>query len=302
MLGFSVALDVQSAVWPPLSLCVEIAIGAVRLNDSHKAVESRLVLPLLCLALLSGCASGPECELAEGVNMEWVSRPRKGPVTHLVLHHTATSNTAALRILSGRDPSTRVSVHYLITDEPEPRIIEIVPEDKVAFHAGVSQWAGARDLNETSIGIEIVNLDGNVHPYGEAQFAVIASLAADIVRRHGIRPENVVAHSDIAPGRKLDPGVLFPWRRLEREAGVGCWADPSDVAVRLRNSPPLPLTEVQAALTRWGYDVPATGKHDDATRGALAAFQRHHRPSRVDGYADRETVAILLTLIDAHRR
>lgn len=257
---------------------------------------------ILALALLSGCASGPESELAEGVNLGWISRPRKGVVTTLVLHHTATGNEAALRVLSGRDPSTRVSAHYLVTDEPEPRIIEIVPEDKVAFHAGVAQWRGDRDLNETSVGIEIVNLDGNVHPYGEAQFAVIASLAADIARRHGIAPGNVVAHSDIAPGRKQDPGSLFPWRRLARDAGVGCWADPSDVAVKLRESPPLPLFEVQQALTRWGYDVPATGKLDATTRAAVAAFQRHHRPAKVDGIPDRETVATLLVLLDAYPR
>lgn len=258
------------------------------------------ILPLL--ALLGGCASHPEGELAEGVNVEWVSRPRTSAVTHLVLHHTATGNETALKILSGRDPATRVSVHYLVTDEPEPRIIEIISEDKVAFHAGLSQWSGTRDLNACSIGIEVVNLDGNLHPYSEAQFAVIASLAADIVRRHGIRPENVVAHSDIAPGRKLDPGTLFPWRRLEREAGVGCWADASDVAEKLRTTPALPLFEVQQALTRWGYAVPATGKADETTRNALAAFQRHYRPGKVDGVADRETVAILLTLLDTYRR
>lgn len=261
----------------------------------------RLTIAILLAALLAGCASGPESELAEGVNLGWISRPRKAGVTTLVLHHTATGNEASLRILSGRDPSTRVSVHYLITDEPEPRIIEIVPEDMVAFHAGAGSWRGDRDLNESSIGIEVVNLDGNAHPYTEAQFAVIASLAADIVRRHGIRPGNVVAHSDIAPGRKQDPGVLFPWRRLEREAGVGCWADPSDVAVKLRESPPLPLFEVQQALTRWGYDVPATGKLDATTRAAVMAFQRHHRPGRVDGVPDRETVATLLVLIDTYR-
>lgn len=262
----------------------------------------RLALSIVCVGLLSGCASKHDSELADGANLEWVSRPRKGGVSHLILHHTAVGNEAALRILSGKDPATRVSVHYLITDEPEPRIIEIVPEDKVAFHAGVSHWAGVRDLNETSIGIEVVNLDGNVHPYSEAQFAMVASLAADIVRRHSIRPENVVAHSDVSPGRKLDPGSLFPWHRLEREAGVGCWADPSDVAVKLRTTPTLPLFEVQIALTRWGYDVPATGKHDAVTRHALAAFQRHYRPAKVDGYADRETVAILLTLIESYRR
>lgn len=257
---------------------------------------------LSLLALLVGCASQPDSSVAEGVNLEWVSRPRTAAVTHLVLHHTATGNESSLKILSGRDPATRVSVHYLVTDEPEPRMIEIIPEDRVAFHAGLSHWAGVRDLNSTSIGIEIVNLDGNVHPYSEAQFAVVASLAADIVKRHGIRPENVVAHSDIAPGRKLDPGRLFPWYRLEREAGVGCWADASDVAVKLRATPTLPLFEIQQALTRWGYDVPATGKHDEVTRNAVAAFQRHHRPSKVDGIPDRETVAILLTLIDTYRR
>lgn len=257
---------------------------------------------LFLVALLVGCSSSPEAELAGDANLGWVSRPRKGAITTLVLHHTATGNEAALRILSGRDPATRVSAHYLITDEASPRIIEIVPEDKVAFHAGVSVWRGVRDLNDCSVGIEVVNADGNAHPYTEAQFAVIASLTADIVRRHAIRPENVVAHSDIAPGRKQDPGALFPWRRLEREAGVGCWADPSEVAVKLRESPALPLFEVQQALTRWGYDVPATGKLDDVTRAALAAFQRHHRPGKVDGMPDRETVATLLVLLDNHPR
>lgn len=262
----------------------------------------RALTIILLASLLVGCASGPEGELAEGVNLGWISRPRKGRVTTLVLHHTATGNEASLRILSGRDPATRVSVHYLITDEPEPRIIEIVPEDKVAFHAGVAQWRGDRDLNESSIGIEVVNPDGNLHPYSEAQFALIASLASDIVRRHGISPGRVVAHSDIAPGRKQDPGSLFPWRRLEREAGVGCWPDPSDVAERLRTTPTLPLFEVQQALTRWGYDVPATGKLDEVTRAAVAAFQRHYRPGKVDGVPDRETIAALLVLLDNEPR
>ena len=158
--------------------------------------------------------------MVEGANLGWVSRPRQVPVTTLVLHHTAVGNEVALRILSGRDPATQVSVHYLVTDEPSPRVIAIVPEDKVAFHAGQSHWRGVRNLNECSIGIEIVNLDGNVHPYSEAQFATVARLAAEIVQRHGIAPAQVVAHSDIAPGRKLDPGSLFPWKRLAREAGI----------------------------------------------------------------------------------
>lgn len=261
----------------------------------------RFVTPLV-VCLLTACASSPEGELAEGANLDWVSRPRQVPVTTLVLHHTAVGNEAALRILSGRDPATQVSAHYLVTDEPAPRVIAIVPEDRVAFHAGRSHWRGVRNLNECSIGIEIVNLDGNIHPYSEAQFSAVARLAAEIVRRHEIDPALVLAHSDVSPGRKLDPGSLFPWRRLAREAGVGCWADPSDVAVRLRSTPALPLYEVQQALTRWGYDVPATGKLDDTTRAAVAAFQRHHRPGKVDGVPDRETVAVLLTLIDAYPR
>jgi N-acetylmuramoyl-L-alanine amidase len=216
------------------------------------------------------------------------------------MHYTATTNEASLKILSGQDPQTRVSVHYLITDEVEPQIIPIVPEDTVAFHAGVSHWRGLNDLNETSIGIEVVNLDGNQHPYSEAQFAAIASLSADIVRRYKILPQNVVAHSDIAPNRKLDPGILFPWRRLEREAGVGCYPDPSDVAERLR-SPALPrlsIQDIQRALTRWGYLVPSTGKLDETTRHALSAFQRHYRPSKVDGQPDRETIATLWVLLE----
>lgn len=248
---------------------------------------------LTALALLTGCASDPD-------NLGWVTRPRKGEVLQLVMHYTAAGNESSLKILSGKDPTARVSVHYLITDEPEPRIIPIVPEDTVAFHAGVSHWRGLNDLNETSIGIEVVNLNGNLHPYSEAQFAAIASLASDIVRRHKILPQNVVAHSDIAPSRKLDPGILFPWRRLEREAGVGCYPSPSDVAEKLRSPslPALTTLDIQRALSRWGYQVPMTGKLDDTTRHALSAFQRHYRPSKVDGQPDRETVATLLVLLE----
>lgn len=256
-------------------------------------------LPLLAwTALLAGCASGIEPEPGSGIG--WVSRERKGKVEHLVLHHTGVGLAESLRILSGRDPERRVSSHYLVTDESPPRVIALVPEGRVAFHAGVSYWRGRQGLNETSVGIEIVNLDGNAHPYPEAQFLAVAELCAAIVRRHGIDPRDVVAHSDIAPGRKVDPGRLFPWERLHREHGVGPWPTPANLAKAKAGAdspaPPSPA-ELRGLLADWGYAVGSSPGWDDADRQALAAFQRRFHPARVSGQPDAETVRRLRALL-----
>lgn len=250
------------------------------------------VVALLGLSLFPGCASRPSEEPGSGI--DWVSRPRIAPATHLVVHHTAADLATSLRVLSGRDPGRRVSCHYLVTDEPNPRVLPLVPEDRVAFHAGASHWRGVDSLNECSIGIEIVHPDGDRSPYAEAQVAAVGKLLSQLAARHGIDPRDIVAHSDISPGRKHDPGRFFPWERLHREHGVGAWPDAAKVA-SFRDAG-LPDDRHLAALLRLlGYKVdPAS---PDAARVALTEFQRHWRPDKVDGRADRETVARLRALL-----
>ena len=208
-------------------------------------------------------------------------------VDMLVLHYTGmTSGAAALARLC--DPAARVSAHYTIDEDGT--VYAMVPETRRAWHAGISHWAGARDINARSIGIELVN-PGHEFAYrafAEAQIAALIPLCQDIVKRHAIPSWRVLGHSDVAPARKEDPGELFPWKRLA-DAGIGLWPAPGTD----------PGAEAVAALlTRYGYDPEAPPEK------IVTAFQRHFRPSRVDGMADAETRAMLsglLALYDAQK-
>ncbi len=221
------------------------------------------------------------------------AEPRKEPVTCLVLHHTAGSLPSSLDILQGKDPKHKVGVHYLVTDEPKPRVIRLVPENLAAFHAGKSAWGKLTNLNQNSVGIEIINYDGNVYPYSEAQAAIIFSLCDEIVRRYDIKPWNVLAHSDIAVGRKVDPGAKFPWAKLA-SLGIGAWPLPGEVADNLRKKQNLSPNHVRSLLTAYGY---ALEPGDGGLKLGVEAFQRHFRPNKIDGLVDDETVAILEALL-----
>ena len=250
------------------------------------------------LFALGGCAS--ESSVSEGSGVEWVSHPRTERVTHLVLHHTAASTEVSLRVLTGHDPGHRVSAHYLVTDEPVPRVLLLIPENRVAYHAGKSAWRGREGLNACSIGIEIVNADGDRQDYPPAQVEAVAKLVAELAVRHGIEARNIVAHAEIAPDRKSDPGRRFPWERLYREHGLGCWPSPALLALLEQESPPSPET-LATMLREWGYRVDDTDRfaQDASVRLALLAFQRRYRPEKVDGLADAETVARLRALLAA---
>jgi N-acetylmuramoyl-L-alanine amidase len=199
-----------------------------------------------------------------------------------------------------RDPKAEVSSHYFIDEDGT--ILQLVPESRRAWHAGVGVWKGERDLNSASIGIEIVNPghDGGLPPFGEAGIAATIALCRDIAARHPIRPERILAHSDIAPARKRDPGERFPWDALWR-AGVGHWVPPAP-----KIGPPLfrekeqgpPIRALQALLSLYGYGVELTGVYDAPTRTVVAAFQRHFRPEKVDGEADASTIETLRALLD----
>jgi N-acetylmuramoyl-L-alanine amidase len=218
----------------------------------------------------------------------------------VILHYTGMpTGSAALALL--RDPKSELSAHYFVWEDG--RIVQLVGEDRRAWHAGVSFWKGERDLNSCSIGIEIVNPghDGGAPPFPDAQIAAVIALTRDICGRRAIKPQRVLAHSDIAPARKTDPGEGFPWDRLWRE-GVGHWVDPSPIG----NGPALkrgaegpPVRALQAMLALYGYGVELTGVFDKETELSVSAFQRHFRPAKVDGEADGSTVQTLRRLIEA---
>lgn len=222
---------------------------------------------------------------------------RTAPPSILVLHYTGmkTGEEAIARL---RDPEAKVSSHYVV--EEDGRVFRLVPEERRAWHAGVSYWRGRRNVNGDSIGIEIVNPghEFGYRPFPEAQVAAVVALVGDIRGRWEIEDRDIVGHSDVAPKRKDDPGELFPWKRLA-EAGHGLWAE----------APPAPgepigegeegaaVFALQAGFTRLGYDLPPSGRFDADTTAVVRAFQRHWRPERVDGIADGETRARLIALL-----
>jgi N-acetylmuramoyl-L-alanine amidase len=178
----------------------------------------------------------------------------------------------------------------------------LVREDKRAWHAGVGRWGGVSDLNSASIGVEIVNPghDGGLPPFPQPQIEATITLVRDLAARLKIRPERVLAHSDVAPARKRDPGERFPWDALAR-GGVGHWVEPAPIIDGPRFGPGQegpPVRALQALLALYGYGIELTGVYDAPTRAVVAAFQRHFRPARVDGEADASTVATLRALID----
>ena len=210
-------------------------------------------------------------------------RPAGKAIDILLLHYTGMRDAeAALQRL--RDPTAKVSSHYLI--EEDGLIHRLVDESRRAWHAGVSYWAGERDINGVSIGIELVNPghDFGYRAFPQPQMAALIELGRDILGRHPIPAARVLGHSDVAPSRKIDPGELFDWGALA-EAGIGLWPAPAPGAAD--------LASVQRALARYGYQVEPGGAFDAETSDALQAFQRHFRPALIDGRADGETAALL---------
>lgn len=223
------------------------------------------------------------------------------PVDILVLHYTGMqSAAAALQRLC--DPAAEVSSHYLI--EEDGRVHRLVPEDRRAWHAGVSSWGRETNINARSVGIELVNPghDWGYRPFPEAQMLALEVLATGIVARHGIPAPRILGHSDVAPQRKQDPGELFDWARLAR-SGLGLWpaADftVSDHAPALMAGMSGPaVLNLQIALDAIGYGIEGTGLYDPLTEAVVTAFQRHFRPSGVDGAADRETTSLIFHLAE----
>lgn len=234
---------------------------------------------------------------------------RTRPVDLVVLHYTGMQN-AEIALARLTDPAPvagsypgpwqsedvqkdaplpRVSAHYVVDEAGQ--IYSLVPEEHRAWHAGVSSWEGDGEINARAIGIEIVNggHDFQLPDFPDAQIDGVIALLRDILDRWPeLNAKRVVAHSDIAPARKADPGEKFPWKRLA-EAGVSIW--PEHVAMQLSSDDP--VTEVQQDLAFIGYPVTQTGYMDEATKEALIAFQRRFRPGEIGGAMDDETRYLL---------
>ena len=216
----------------------------------------------------------------------------------IVLHYTGMETGPAAEAWLC-DPASEVSSHYLVHEDG--RIVQMVRESDRAWHAGKSSWRGWADINSRSVGIEVVNPGHSLGypPFPRRQIDAVIALCAGIVARHRIPAERVLAHSDVAPGRKVDPGERFPWKRLA-EAGIGHFVH----AAPIRRGPVLAtgdtgagVEELQSMLVLYGYGVDITGVFDDQTRIVVEAFQRHFRPRRVDGVADGSTLRTLSKLL-----
>ena len=270
------------------------------------------------MLVAAGCASPGMVEVP--------SANQNSRIQYLVIHFTSENFAESLRLLTQRTENP-VSVHYLV---PEPgdetydkslRIHRLVAESQRAWHAGRSFWSGADALNDTSIGIEIVNRSACVNndpqtatptpedqtcrflAYPEEQLQLVIELVADILRRNPeIDPVDVIGHGDIATDRRVDPGPQFPWQRLYKH-GIGAWYD--DLAVEIYTKQfvqSLPdILDIQRALRTYGYLVEETGLNDTQTRFVMRSFQMHFRPTNFSGQPDAESVAILYALNAKYR-
>lgn len=218
----------------------------------------------------------------------------------VILHYTGMPSVrGALEWLC--NPESEVSAHYFVDDGGI--VTQLVPEARRAWHAGRSFWKGETDINSASIGIEIANPghEGGSPAFPVMQMRAVARLCRDILARNAIPPHRVLAHSDVAPGRKRDPGEWFDWKYLHAE-GVGHWVEPAAVSggrFFQEGDSGQPVEALQTMLALYGYDTDTDGTFGSRTRIAIEAFQRHFRPARVDGIADASTIATLHRLLSA---
>ncbi|MBG5920626.1 N-acetylmuramoyl-L-alanine amidase [Providencia vermicola] len=269
-------------------------------------------LLILFVFIISGCST---LSSRQGyyVDTSYPSRNTSERVQYVVLHYTVSNDDYSIYLLT----KGQVSSHYLIPSQPtqkdnRPVVLQLVPEELKAWHAGDSHWRYHSGLNDISIGIEIVNAGFSVDkkgnktwaPFNQSQISALIPLVKDIMQRYNIPAQNIVGHSDIAPLRKEDPGRAFPWETLAKQ-GIGAWPDAATVTNYLSGRSayePGNVLLLQKALRFYGYaEVPLSGQLDAQTQKIIRAFQMHFRPRNIEGKADAETEAIALALIEKYR-
>ncbi len=232
---------------------------------------------------------------------------------YIVLHYTAIDHDVSVRALTQKG----VSAHYLVNDRDDNEVYQLVDENKRAYHAGISVWRNDKNMNDNSIGIEIVNLGFTVDatgkrtflPYNETQLKKVLLLVKDIADRYQIPPTNILGHSDVAPVRKQDPGPLFPWKQLYEQYQVGMWYDDATMkSIMMNNVANFEMEKdkntfifkFQSDLQKLGYDIIPTGSWNSENRKVVEAFQYHFRPENYDGLVDVVTYSILQALIQKY--
>ena len=230
------------------------------------------------------------------------------PAVDIILIHYTAMETAQKAIDWLCCEESQVSCHYLIDEDG--KITQMVSENMRAWHAGKGSWQDNKDVNSTSIGIELANIgptqkdidNGKTDAYPdfpEKQIKATIALIKDIQTRHTIPAQNILAHSDIAPSRKFDPGERFPWQILH-ENDIGLWIKPEPISsgVFLQFGDHGQSVEaLQTMLQLYGYGIEINGNFDETTKHCVAAFQRHFRQTIVDGIADASTVKTLHNLL-----
>jgi N-acetylmuramoyl-L-alanine amidase len=217
------------------------------------------------------------------VSPNYNERSKDVALEYIVLHYTG-MRCAADAIERLCDPEAKVSAHYVIDEGGG--VLSLVEEEKRAWQAGESFWRGVRDMNSASIGIELVNPghEFGYRPFPEVQTAALMQLLGEIIERRKMSPQKaLLAHSDIAPARKKDPGELFPWEPLALR-GYGAWPVPSPADLA-----PLEAEEALRMLREIGYET-------STFSAALLAFQRRYYPQGLSGKLDAETAARLRAL------
>jgi N-acetylmuramoyl-L-alanine amidase len=261
--------------------------------------------------LLSACASvapppaSPATPAAPGapgvraphIDRSYTSQNQDSRSLFIVLHYTVLDWEKSLKVLT---TGGQVSSHYLVRDNPAISYA-LVDENRRSWHAGASFWAGHSNLNSSSIGIEIVNpgyVDGPAGrvyaPFPQAQIDEVIALVRDIQQRHNVKPERIIGHADIAPGRKQDPGPNFPWKQLA-DAGLIPWPDGPSVLVKTleHEVAPRDVAWLQDRLARIGYNVSRSGQMDTLTREVVSTFQMKYRSRDISGTVDAETAALI---------
>ena len=237
------------------------------------------------------------------INSDYTSEGQNYRQRFIILHYTAIGKEGSLKTLTKEE----VSAHYLVSDQKNDPVYYLVDESKRAWHAGASEWKTTKNLNDSSVGIEIVN-DGDAHgsfvPYKNFQIKNVAVLVKYLADKYQIPATNILGHEDIAPQRKSDPGPLFPWQELYQKYNIGMWYDNEtknnyerEYETKLSMTP---VSDVQRELNKFGYGISITGSWDKQTKNVIKAFQYHFRPSKYDGKLDLETYAILKALNDKY--
>lgn len=232
-------------------------------------------------------------------------------IRFIVIHYTATDDALAIRALT----KGQVSSHYLITTQDEEPIYNLVPLEQRAWHAGLSEFAGRNNINDTSIGIEIVNkglksYNEKEKRYGffipreeyicftDGQIKKLAFLLKGLIERYDIKPKNILGHSDVAPTRKIDPGPNFPWEKLYREYGIGAWYEDKDKNFYMNEKlyRVTPVSKIKEEFRKYGYKINNSEEWDEESRRVVYNFQAHFTPNCITGDMNLETFAIIKAL------